>query len=637
MTTSTTAHGTTPAARKPLRLWPGVVAAVVMGLARFGVKALVPGFTGFSRGMMWSFGGVALVVLWWILLSRARWFERLGGVLLMIVGLFAAWQLRHDSMGPLWLVGYAVPGVCVALVAGAALGRRLPDRLRPATIATAILLACGAWTLVRTEGISGDHVAEFAWRWGRSPEERLLAEAEVPAPAPASTPAATAPEARPTEGASDPAAARRPAPTAAAAPDRPAPLPASAGATTAGDWPGFRGPGRDGIVRGVRIATDWTASPPALVWRRAVGPGWSSFAVHGDLVYTQEQRGGDEVVACYEATTGEPVWTHRDAVRFFESNAGAGPRATPTLSKGRIYTFGATGILNALDAAHGSVVWSRDAASDTDGAPSYGGGTTKVPDWGFASSPLVVEDVVIVAVAGQLVGYDAGTGQPRWVGPDGGMSYSSPHLVTIDGVAQVLLASGAGATSVTPSDGKLLWKHDWRGFPIVQPAQTADGDLLLIAAGNSGTRRVAVGNGPGGWTVEPRWTSPGLKPYFNDFVVHEGHAFGFDGRILSAIDLRDGQRKWKGGRYGNGQLVLLPEQDLLLVLSEEGELALVSALPDTFTELARFKAIEGKTWNHPVLVRDLLLVRNGQEMAAFRLSLATADGPGGATTSSRNE
>ena len=190
---------------------------------------------------------------------------------------------------------------------------------------------------------------------------------------------------------------------------------------------------------------------------------------------------------------------------------------------------------------------------------------------------------------------------------------------------QILLLNGAGATSVAPADGTLLWEHPWPGSGIVQPTLTADGDVLisaLSASGGIGTRRIAVARGPGGWTIEERWTSIRLKPYFNDFVVHDGHAFGFDGSILASIDLEDGKRKWNGGRYGHGQLVLLPDQDLLLVLSEQGEVALVRATPDQFTDLTRFPAIEGKTWNHPVLVGDVLLVRNGQEMAAFRLSLA---------------
>jgi len=384
------------------------------------------------------------------------------------------------------------------------------------------------------------------------------------------------------------------------------------------EWSGFRGPGRDSIIPGVRIDTDWSRSKPIELWRRPIGPGWSSFAVHGNFVYTQEQRGDDELVSSYNLSNGAPVWKHRDAVRFYESNGGAGPRATPTLSGGRVYTFGATGILNALDTRDGSVVWSRNAASDA---------KRKVPVWGFASSPLVVGNVVIVAAAGTLAAYDVVSGDLRWFGPTGGFGYSSPHLSTIDGVAQVLLLNGEGAIGVAPSDGTLLWKHAWRCDSIVQPAVTADGDVLIGSGSGIGTevgmRRIAVAHGADGWIVKERWTSIGLKPYFNDFVVHKGHVFGFDGSILACIDLEDGKRQWKGGRYGHGQLVLIPDQDLLLVLSEEGELALVKAAPDQFMELARFPAIEGKTWNHPVLVGHILLIRNGQELAAFRLSLAS--------------
>jgi len=613
-----------PTPRKPLRLWPGVVAVVALWLARFGLKAVVPGFAGFQLGMMWGLGGALAVVVWWAFFSRAPWSERGGGIALMIVALAATWHFKHESMGPLWLVGYAVPVLCLALVAGAAAGRRLADGPRRARMAATILLGCGVWTLVRMEGISGDHVAQFRWRWAKSSEERLQAqEGAEPAVRPSAPAAAETSEGRRQAQARDEPVALPSAPSAAKTPekrlmapagDKPAALSAAPAAVKTGaDWPGFRGPERDGISRGVRIETNWSASPPVERWRRPIGPGWSSFAVRGDRLYTQEQRGDDEVVACYDATTGAPVWTHRDGARFFESNGGAGPRGTPTLSDGRVYTLGATGILNALDVGDGSIVWSRNAASDI-GA--------KVPYWGFASSPLVVGGVVIVAASGTLVAYDLATGKPRWSGPARGESYSSPQLMTIGGVAQIVQLSGTGATGTAPADGQLLWEHPWKGFPIVQPALTADGDVLITASGESGMRRIAVAHGPGGWTVERRWGSSEMKPYFNDFVVHEGHAFGFDRRILACLDLQDGKRKWKGGRFGNGQLVLLPDQDLLLVLSEEGELALVRATPDQFTELARWKAIEGKTWNHPVLVGDVLLVRNGEEMVAFRLSLA---------------
>jgi outer membrane protein assembly factor BamB len=352
------------------------------------------------------------------------------------------------------------------------------------------------------------------------------------------------------------------------------------------------------------------------LWRRPIGPGWSSFAIQDDLFYTQEQRGDDEIVACYQLSTGRPVWTHRDTARFWESTGGAGPRATPTLGEGRVYTLGATGIANALDAGDGTVVWSRNAASDT-GA--------KQPGWGFAGSPLLVDDLVIIAASGRLAAYDRATGAVRWSAKSGGGGYSSPHLATLGGARHIVLLNNSGAVGVAPATGAELWKYEWAGDGIVQPALTADGDLLIGSGsgmgGAVGVSRVTVTPGPDRWTVAERWTSGGLKPHFNDFVIHAGHAYGFAGGFLACIDLADGQRKWKGGRYGHGQLILLADQGLLLVVSEKGGLALVKANPDEFRELAQSKAIEGKTWNHPTLVGDVLLVRNAEEMAAFRLPL----------------
>ena len=589
------------APQKLLRVWPGVVAVVLQWVFRFGVKELFPGIQGFGYAVLGSLAFFLVIIAWWMFFSRARWRERFAALGLLVGAVIATWFLKHESMWLQWLLAYSVPVLSLAFVTWAVATRRLSNQVRHATMVATILIACGAWLLLRQDGINGDHNATFGWRWSPSAEERLLAQ-EATAPA---TSTAT-PEAVP---AATPATAQ-PTPTPATAEAAKATAPATPPTEARVDWPGFRGPRRDGVVRGTKIKTDWTASPPVQLWRHPVGPGWSSFAVNGDLVYTQEQRGDKEVVACYKASTGQPVWTHSDSARFFESNAGAGPRGTPTLSNGRVYAFGATGILNALDARNGAVVWTRNVATETN---------TKTPFWGFSSSPLVIGDVVIVAATGQLVAYETATGNKRWVGPAAGGSYSSPQLVTINGVAQVLLTSDGRLTSVSPADGKQLWQHDWAANSIVQPAVMADGNVLITSQG-AGIRRLAVANNGGAWSVAERWTSNGLKPYFNDFVVHKGYAFGFDGRILSCVDLSNGERKWKGGRYGNGQLVLLPDQDLLLVLSEEGELALVQARSDQFTEIAKVPAIQGKTWNHPVLVGDVLLVRNAEEMAAFRLS-----------------
>ncbi len=316
------------------------------------------------------------------------------------------------------------------------------------------------------------------------------------------------------------------------------------------------------------------------------------------------------MVSCYNLTTGEPVWKHYDEARFWESHAGAGPRSTPTLRGDRVYTCGATGIVNVLRASDGILVWSRNAATDID---------AEARKWGFTSSPLVFENVVIIALAGTLVAYHANTGDHLWTSSDGGSGYSSPHLMTIDGIDQVLMMNQKGAVSLNPDNGKQLWEYPWP-YPdrIIQPGQTPDGDILLNTGGGEGMKRLKISKGSENWTFEERWTSTQLKSFFNDFAIHNGHAYGFNGPFLESISLADGTRNWKGKRYG-GQLILLADQDLLIILSEKGEIAMVGANPEKFKEFSKMQAIEGKTWNHPAMAGNILLVRNSMEMVAYRM------------------
>jgi outer membrane protein assembly factor BamB len=597
-------------AHKPLRLWP-VIAIWIAFAAAVAASWLV---LEESIVLLSTAAGALLILIWWITLSRSRWQERIGALVLMAVTVAVVRATAHPSIvgGAQLMLSYIL-GVfyaCFALAAWALIADRFEGTARWLTLAAALLVI--GWlpiTLMRFEGVKGGAGFVMHLRWTPTPEDLLLAQGPEPLkplpPAPVvetPAPAVAAPVEKPAQPVVPVEKIEKkvdtPTPTVELGP---------------AEWPGFRGPNRDSVVRNVRINTDWTASPPVQMWRRPVGPGWSSFSVRGDLLYTQEQRGNEEIVGCYRVSTGEPVWRHADPVRFYESNGGAGPRGTPTIDKDRVYSMGATGILNALDARTGKRIWSHDTSAEN---------KREVPFWGISSSPLVVDDIVIVSVGGTLAGYDVTTGKQRWTGPGHGGSYSSPHPVTIDGVTQVLILSSPGVVSVNPVDGKLLWDYKYEGGAIIQPAVTDDGDILInamSAMGGVGTKRLTIKHDASGWTPEERWTTNGMKPYFNDYVIHKGHVYGFDNNILACVDLADGKRKWKGGRYGNGQMLLLADQDLLLVTSEEGELALVSATTDQYKEIAKIPLFDEKTWNHPVVVGNVLLVRNGAEMAAFRL------------------
>jgi outer membrane protein assembly factor BamB len=290
--------------------------------------------------------------------------------------------------------------------------------------------------------------------------------------------------------------------------------------------------------------------------------------------------------------------------------------------------MGGSGVLNCLDAATGKLIWSRDITVDAKTKPTDE--NVKPPVWGYASSPLVARGLVSVFAGGKndkgVVGYDAASGEPRWTAGKGLHSYSSPQLAKFGGEEQVLIISDFGLEAIEPVTGNVLWKHDWQikdMFRVVQPHIVGDGLVMLSTPMSYGTRLLQVTKEGEDWKVVEKWTSKDLKPYFNDFVQLGDHVYGFDNDIFVCVELETGKKKWKKGRYGSGQALLVGDKGQILILSEEGDIVLADVSPKGIDERGRIKAIEGKTWNHPVIVGNKLLVRNSEQMACYELATPT--------------
>jgi outer membrane protein assembly factor BamB len=488
--------------------------------------------------------------------------------------------------------------VVAALTVWLAFLSRLPARVRWRGAGAVVLAAAAFAALFRARGVTGDLVPVFEPRWSRP--------AAAPSPAPAA-PAVEAISPPPVAGAVTPALAPvAPPPVAAGVPP-----PETAPAVASADWPQFQGPRRDATVTGVRLFRDWAARPPRLLWRQPVGEGWSGFAVSGGVAVTQEQRGSEERVIALDAASGRLLWAHADSARYATVIAGVGPRATPSIRDGRVFTQGATGLLNALDLATGRRLWSHDLVAEA---------SASMPEWGRSGSPLVLGDRVIVSVGGpsgrSLAAYDARSGALLWSGGEGAASYSSPVRLTLAGREQVVVLNQGSVAGHDPATGAVLWQTDYpAGQPNVAAPVAVDADRLVVSSGygvGSKAYRVTAESVP-----VLLWETPRLKSKFANLVVHDGYVYGLDDGVLTCIDPASGERTWKEGRYGHGQILLVG--GLLLVQSEDGELVLVEADPRQHRELARFAAFDGKTWNPPALAGRLLLLRNDREAAAFEL------------------
>jgi len=428
--------------------------------------------------------------------------------------------------------------------------------------------------------------------------------------------------------AASPAAKEVPVPEPVSAPDEPSEPPPAVSVEAAAEpgdvpetssnnyWINYRGPGLAGHYQEMDILTAWPENGLKELWRQLVGVGWGSFVVADGLAFTIEQRRDQEVVAAYDMTGGPEIRTNSWKALFEESLGGPGPRTTPTWHDGYLYALGATGEFRYLNAKDGTLVWRKNTLEENNASNLQ---------WAMSASPLVVEDMVIVLPGGpggrSVVAYHRLTGELVWSALDDVQAYTAPMIANLAGRRQLLVVSRDRAMGLTIDNGTLLWDYPWatdNGVNAAQPLLVGEDRFFISAGYGHGAALVKVVADGDGFRAEELWTTNRMKNKFSSSVLYEGHVYGFDEAILACLDLETGKLKWKGGRYGYGQLLLANGH--LVILSERGEVVLVKATPEGHQELARFEAIDGKTWNVPAIAGGKLLVRNTREMACYQIA-----------------
>lgn len=477
---------------------------------------------------------------------------------------------------------------------------RFPWRVR---LGGALLVVAIAWLgrqAVRVDGtVDGTGRPRLVWKWSPSPEDRLSDAARW--------------EAKTNTNAN----------AALNAKVEPGSVVEVAVPVGAKDTPQFMGPGRDGVLIGSNLARDWVGTPPKELWRQPIGAGWSAFAVVGGRAFTQEQRGEEEWVSCYELLTGRRLWAHTNQARFFQWQGGAGPRATPTVVEGRVYAYGGTGLLDCLEAGTGKRVWSRDVLREN-GVPNL--------TWGVSASPLVFDNTVVVtggdAETSTVLAYHRETGEPLWKAGTERASYASPILATLAGKRLVLSVNAVHLTGHDPSTGETLLEYRWAQDKPPKAAQpiVLEGDRIFLSAGYTmGCVMLRAKQGADGRIgVEEVWRNKVMKNQFNSTAVRGGFLFGLDDGLLACVDAATGARRWKDGRYGSGQSLVV--DDLVLIQSERGGVVLAAADPAGFQEFGRLAALSSKTWNFPTLAGRYLLARNDEEAVCYELPVAVSGG-----------
>lgn len=382
------------------------------------------------------------------------------------------------------------------------------------------------------------------------------------------------------------------------------------------DWPQFRGAHRDGKSRETDLLKTWPASGPQVVWRAPLGEGYSSVAIANGAAFTMFDAGNDEYLACFDAATGKEKWRVRTDVKF-RNSWGNGPRATPTIVAGLVYTVSANAKLYAVEAQSGKIIWQHDLPRE------YGGSR---PDLGYSNSPLVEGDLLLVTGCGganrSLLAFESKSGALRWAAYSDHPGYSSPIVIEAQGERQAVFFAGTSIVAVAPREGKVRWTYPWRtnDYENVATPVFFSNDKLFFSSAHpqvAGSAVLQLKTSNAQIAAEAVWQSNVMQHHFASSIFHEGFLYGTDRAILKCIEANTGKERWQQRGFGEGSLIFADGH--LLVLGTNGTLALVEATPAAYREKARAQILSGKCYTAPALAHGRLYLRNEEEMVCLVL------------------
>jgi len=374
----------------------------------------------------------------------------------------------------------------------------------------------------------------------------------------------------------------------------------------AADWPNWRGPNHDGLSSTTGIKGDWQSTPPK-VWKVAIGPAFSSFAIVGDRAYTCGTADKKQTVYCLDTDTGEVVWGVPFEGEYQDRQGGDGTRATPAVSDGRVYVLGAHGRLVCLDAANGREVWHRDFQTP--------------PDWGYSASVLIEGDLAIATGNKSLVALHKKTGDTAWECPGGEVGYATPYPFTLGGKRYIVGFMGKQAMIVEAKTGRRVWRTTWETDWNVNAATPIfhDGRLFISSGYEHGAMVVKLTPDGNRLKSEKVWENSSIRAKFQSPVLYEGHLYTSDEVGLKCVEFATGELKWsqRGAKFGTVTIA----DGRLLVLTQRGKLLIAKATPAGFEPTTKVPLLDGRCWTVPVLHNGRLYARNLEKAVCYDLRL----------------